>query len=83
MGKFHSFLNLGKNFSTLQKKKFECFYRLAFGLNWSFSASDLTNFLNDIEELKKGLGEGSFLRCFGDWKRIPEATQTEIRQFLI
>ncbi len=48
--------------------------------NVPFSSGDLTNFLNDIEELKKNLGDGSFLRCFGDWKQIPETTQTEIRQ---
>ena len=48
--------------------------------NVTFSAGDLTNFLNDIDELKKNLEEGSFLRCFGDWKGIPDATQTEIRQ---
>jgi len=48
--------------------------------NIPFSSGDLTNFLDDIEVLKKNLGEGSFSRCFGDWKRIPETTQTEIRQ---
>lgn len=48
--------------------------------NMTFSAGDLTNFLNDIEEFKKNFSESSFLRCFGDWKRVPEAIQTEIRQ---
>lgn len=48
--------------------------------NVPFSSGDLTNFLNDIEEIKKNIDKSSFLRCFGDWKQVPEATQTEIQQ---
>ncbi len=48
--------------------------------NVPFSSGNLTNFLTDIEELKKTIGKGSFLKCFGDWSRIPETTQTEIGQ---
>lgn len=48
--------------------------------NVPFSSGDLTNFLNDFEEIKKKIAEGSYLRCFGDWKSVPESTQTEIRQ---
>ncbi|MFX1392206.1 MAG: NYN domain-containing protein [Promethearchaeota archaeon] len=48
--------------------------------NVPFSSGDLTNFLNDIEEIKKNIDKSSFLKCFGDWKRVPEAIQTEIQQ---
>jgi uncharacterized LabA/DUF88 family protein len=47
--------------------------------NVPFSSTDLTNYLRDIEEMKKGWDKGSHLKCFGDWKRVPEATQSEIR----
>ena len=47
--------------------------------NVPFSSTDLTNYLRDIEEMKKEWDKGSYLKCFGDWKRVPEATQSEIR----
>lgn len=47
--------------------------------NVPFSSTDLTNYLRDIEEMKKEWEKGSYLKCFGDWKRVPEATQSEIR----